>query len=333
MTFKRVIIILFISLSVFYALFFVLPIAGTSGVTKVIDIEDGASVSTIAIKLTENNILFHNYFLISFVKIFGSANDIKAGRYEFSGKLSINQLYNMLTLGGRSGIKIVIPEGFNVNDIDSELSRAGLIKKGDLLNSKLINLEGYLFPDTYYFNSGSSIEDIISVFVANFYKKLLSIDISKEDISSRLYADPLYRIDDKNREYTIVASMLEKEVRSEDDMRLVSGIIQNRLEAGMPLQIDATTAYGVCRQQFLKGSPCEVSEVPIRTHLADVNKYNTYKVSGLPAGPISNPGLRALNSAKNPEKNNYFYYFTDSSGKVYYSKTFEEHLEKLKIYR
>jgi len=116
--------------------------------------------------------------------------------------------------------------------------------------------------------------------------------------------------------------MLEREARDPQDMKMISGIIQNRLRADMALQIDATVLYG---QGAWKN----------RVYYRDLlhqSDYNTYQNKGLPVGPISNPGLNSLSAAIYPTKNNYYYYITGRDGKMYYGKTYNEHLRNIAKY-
>lgn len=119
--------------------------------------------------------------------------------------------------------------------------------------------------------------------------------------------------------------MIEKEVRNERDMRLVSGIIRKRIKIGKPLQLDATVSYGVCLPKWEDGKYCDVSLANIVDNIPRESAYNTYKRKGLPAGPISNPGLDSLKAALNPEKSDYLYYLNTRDGTTIFSKTASEH--------
>ena len=133
----------------------------------------------------------------------------------------------------------------------------------------------------------------------------------------------------------IVASMLEKEVRKAEDMALVAGIIYKRLELGMPLQIDATVAYGSCLNIWTSQvqRTCDVTEINLIENIKIDSPYNTYTRKGLPLGPISNPGLRALNAALNPVASDYLYYLSArDDGRTIFSKTAEEHQLNRKKY-
>jgi len=126
----------------------------------------------------------------------------------------------------------------------------------------------------------------------------------------------------------IIASMLEREVQSDEDMRLVAGIMYKRMEIGMPLQIDATVAYGACLRQAEEnnfGKNCDTSFIGVAREIPIDSKYNTYTRKGLPDGPISNPGLRAIDAAKNPKESPYLYYLSTRDGETIFSRTGAEH--------
>ena len=194
-------------------------------------------------------------------------------------------------------VKVTIPEGTNIADVDRILAKAEIIRQGTLLKPEYLKLEGALFPDTYRFDRGSTAEDVI------------------------LRMKKAY----DQRDVLVIASILEKEVRTETDMKLVAGIIQKRIDAGMPLQIDAAVAYGACLPKFNLGQYCDVSQINLVDNIKRDSPYNTYTRVGLPAGPISNPGLQAFQAALNSTDNPYWYYLSAHDGTTIFSKTLEEH--------
>jgi len=167
-----------------------------------------------------------------------------------------------------------------------------------------VNLEGYLFPDTHQVGIGESIEEIVRRLLDNFDRKLVP-DLREE-------------IQNQNKtifEIITMASLLEKEVRTLEEKKLVSGILWKRLENNMPLQVDATITY-ITGKKTTKISK-EDTEID--------SPYNTYKYLGLPLGPISNPGLESILAALYPEESEYWYYLSLPSGETIFSKTLEEH--------
>jgi UPF0755 protein len=167
--------------------------------------------------------------------------------------------------------------------------------------------EGYLFPETYNFAPFATLDGIFKKIDEEFVKRVSS--------KYNLPADELNKI-------LTIASILEKEVPRPEDMKIVSGIIQNRLKKNMPLQMDSTLGY-------ITG---KASLELTREDLKLDSPYNTYKVKGLPSSPIGNPGDVAIEAAINPDKNDYIYFLSDKSGVNHYAKTYAEHLKNRRVY-
>lgn len=225
---------------------------------------------------------------------------------------------------------IRVLEGWDNQEIAAYLEAQGLVNKDDFLTvvSKNLNsfvndfdflqgkpadvdLEGYLFPDTYRVFKNTSSEEVAKKMLNNFGKKLL----------------PEMREEIKRRHRSIfeiitLASIIEKEVRGEDNMKLIADIFYKRLNAGMALQSDATINY-ITGKGLVQ---------PTAEDLKIDNPYNTYKYRGLPPSPISNPGLEAIMAAIYPKSNPYYYFLTTKDGKVIYAKNYQEHLQNKRNY-
>lgn len=224
------------------------------------------------------------------------------GEYIFDKPKSLYDIVYDITKRPVS-LAVLIPEGFTKKQISARLEK--YIKKFDKKMFLEKAQEGYLFPDTYYFYSYSTAEEILFEFTNRFNKNMFE-NFGKIPTKSQV----------------IIASILEREARDPKDMKIISGIIQNRLEVNMPLQIDATVLYG-------KGA---WKERTLYSDLLHDSDYNTYQNTGLPIGPISNPGLNALRAAINPTKSDYLYYLTGKDGNMYYSKTYEQHIKNKQKY-
>lgn len=291
------------------------------------EVKKGESFNQISKDLKVNGIILSPFWFKFYSALRGDQAYIKAGSYQLEGLLNGKDVLNILIEGKAisDDVEVIIQEGLNVWEIDKKLTESGLIKKG-LFTKSATDLEGYLFPDTYRFEKDSSAEEIIQKMKANFSKKIQDahIKFTNEDI--------------------ILASILEKEVKTTEDMQVVVGILKKRLVREIPLEVDATLAYGVCKggtslaktkllSTFFDGTLCDVSLVPIKDYLNFESSFNTYKKLGLPLSSISNPGIRAIQAALNPVDSPYFYYLSPrDGGPTVFSKTYQEHLAARKKY-
>lgn len=254
--------------------------------------------------------------------ITGKAQKFQPGVYEISSAMSVPQIADILTIGKRNDVFVTIPEGSTVKDIDAILSASGVLSENTITNyslelfkadypflGQMNSLEGFLFPDSYYFEMGSSPQTVVRRILDNFMKK----------------AWPLLS-DSKNWYDTLtLASYLEREVPKFEERRIVAGILLKRLAIKMPLQVDATISYAKCGGRF-RG--CEGIKV-MRDDLTFFSPFNTYERLGWTPTPISNPGAEAIKAALTPVQSQYFYYLSASSTKeTFFSKTLDEHNRK-----
>ncbi|MDO8461077.1 MAG: endolytic transglycosylase MltG, partial [bacterium] len=176
--------------------------------------------------------------------------------------------------------------------------------------------EGYLFPDTYLIPKDADIDLIVTLMKDNFDKKYESITPAKKTNLTK-------------EEIVILASMIEREAKLDQDRSLVASVLLNRKNIGMKLDIDATIQYALGYQEIEKTwwkKGLTLQDIKLNS------SYNTYLNPGLPPTPISNPGLEALNAVVNPAETQYFYYISDSSGRNHYAKTIEEHNANIKTF-
>lgn len=304
-------------------------------------IEKGDSIKIIANKLEEAQIIRGaSYFEIYvFLK---SKKNLQAGEYALNPSLSIIEIADALASGKvfRNAIKITIPEGFTVRQIDERLAQAGLIKQGDLIvfaRSEIdpslrsgqapqsrcnimgyfgppaggpqddkcgVNLEGYLFPDTYIFSKKATIDDIVQKMLDNFNKKI-TVEMRKEIVKQGESLEDIINM----------ASIVQQEAVSTEEMPKIAGVFYNRMAIGMPLQSDPTINYITNKQE---------RQVSVEdTQIASL--YNTYKNKGLPPGAICNPGIEAIRAAIWPEKSDYLFFLHPVDAPTVFSKTLEEH--------
>ena len=289
-------------------------------------INEGQSVSAIADTLNAKGVIDNKFAFVVYAVISGNEKKLKAGRYVFRPGVTIPVIVNSMSeeFAALNDIVVTIPEGFNVFDIDKRLYGLGLLKEGEFAQKYYAD-EGQFFPDTYRFKKEGETVDTI----AQKMKNHLNLKFKETSIilSVLVFNDVL-----------IKASILEKEARREEDMRLVAGVVENRLERGMLLQIDATVAYGACLRKFesLKISEfrhCDVSQTPVGEEIKIDGPYNTYTRAGLPPGPIANPGITAIQAVLDPIKSDYLYYLSTRDGsRMIFSKTSAEHAANRRKY-
>ena len=296
----------------FWVLFlFLMPLGG--GERRAV-IKPGQGLNQIAVRLKKAGLIRSSYLFILYVSALGQADNLKAGSYTMSGWTNIPEVAGAL-IDGRADstdIEVTIPEGWNIWEVDEELAKIGLTLRHAFARQFYFK-EGRLFPDTYRFpQEGATMAEIANAMEQNYLTKTGV----RSDIAN------------------ITASLLEKEAKSEEDMRLVAGIIEKRMEIGMPLQLDASVIYGACVRKFMQTKRnCDVTQIGVANELKIDSPYNTYTRKGLPAAAISNPGIKALRAAQNPKKSDYLYYLSTRDGsQIIYSKTADEHLRNRQKY-
>ncbi|MHB9019683.1 MAG: endolytic transglycosylase MltG [Minisyncoccota bacterium] len=335
---KRIIIcyslvVLTIFFIVFLGYFFsVLRPVSQGSSFKQIEIKIGESFNQIAINLEAAEIIRSSMAFQILSVVSGSAHKLKPGLYSLDSALSTPNILRKIIIGPEIEREVVIPEGFTFLDIDKKLSDVGIIKPKALANFDFesikdnyeflkelkspINIEGYLFPDTYKFYINSRPEYVVKKMLDNFNTKVWPI---LQTNNSQLTTNEILKI----------ASLIEKEVYFNDERSIVAGIIYKRLKMGMGLQIDATIIYAKCGGLI---NYCEDSNF-YRKDTGFVSLYNTYLHKGLTPTPISNPGLNSINAAINPIITDYLYYLSDpKTHKLIFSKTFEEHNKNRELY-
>lgn len=272
------------------------PVSPDSDETVIFLVKKGEGAKEISIHLKEQGLIRYASFFKVYALVQDQAEKLQAGEYELSPGMAIPEIVNKLASGDRIKKMITIIEGWTVKDIANYLEVEELDP----------SLEGYLFPDTYEISPEDEIEEIVEKMLDNFDKKLTSE--LREEISSQ---------GKTVHEIVIMASLLEKEVRTFEDKKIVAGVLWKRLEWDIPLQVDATIVYITGRK----------TTKILKEELQIDSPYNTYKYKGLPLGPISNPGLESILAAIYPQESQYFYYLSTPEGETIFSRTLKEHNE------
>jgi UPF0755 protein len=260
---------------------------------KIFFVKKGEGLFEISKNLEKEGLIKNRIFFLVYIIFQRKEKSLISGAYSLSPSMNVKEIAKIITSGKIKTVKITIPEGYTIKDIEEKL------------NIKIENkaLEGYLFPDTYYLPFGFLAEDLIKVMRENFENKIAPY---KKDIEAR--GKTIHQI-------LTLASLLEKEVKTKEDKELVAGILWKRLKFGMPLQVDATITYLTGKKTTKIG----------KEDLEIDSPYNTYKYKGLPPGPICNPGLESILAAIYPKDSDYWYYLSTPEGKTIFSKTLKEH--------
>lgn len=297
--------LIFILASVFYYLVFIPPPGSFQN--KIFLIEKNQTAKEISRNLAEENILKYPLVFETLIWWKGKEKKIRAGKYIFEKPSSALKTLNIILTGPNIETKkIAIPEGLNLEQTGKLFEKGGFFSKKDWLKTaKNPSLEGYLFPDTYFFDKNITPAEAAQTMIKNLESKITE-EMKKETEKSGFN---FYEI-------LTLASLIEKEsFDSLEERKMISGIIRKRLKSNMALQIDATITY-------LTGKPSsKLTEEDLKID----SPYNTYRYKGLPSGPIANPGLDSITAAIYPKDSPFWYYLHGKNGKIYYAKNFEEH--------
>jgi UPF0755 protein len=266
-----------------------------------ITIEEGTTVSAVSDILKEAGVVRSSLLLYAYLMVYHDGQYILAGTYHFTEPLATPDIAEAITSGFHvsPSTKVTFPEGFGSADILTYLPDT----YADADIEKALEFEGFLFPDTYYIPKGMPIDDILVLMRDTYQEKI------------RPYEGQFAASGLSEYEVITLASIVEREANDEASMKLVAGILHNRLAIDMPLQVDAAFEY-------LLG---KASEDLTLDDLEMDSPYNTYTHIGLPPTPISNPGLMAIRAVLEPTPSEYLYYLTGEDGEFYYATTFEEH--------
>lgn len=284
-------------------------------------IPESASSREVGEILLAHNLIKSRWVFILYTRCKGVDGQLKAGEYTFLPPLSLPRIVDQLVKGQPEIVKVTVPEGYPLEQIAGLLEEKGIVSKDVFLREAQegafdypfladlptgpARLEGYLFPDTYHLSRNISAHEIIDLMLKRFLQEMESLN----------YARRAEQVGLTLREALIIASLVEKEAKVDEERPLIAGVIFNRLRRGMPLQIDATVQYALgSHRPKLFYKDLEVD-----------SPYNTYKITGLPPSPIASPGRASLLAAVNPEKTDYLYYVAKPDGTHAFAKTLAEH--------
>lgn len=289
------------------------PADPANNTPKIFIIEQGQGVREIAKKLKDERLIRDQITFFLLTKQLRLDSKIQAGSFRLNPSMTAREIAEGLT-HGTLDIWVTIPEGMRAGEIADELENK-MPNYDPSWDDTLEENEGYLFPDTYLIPKEANINMIVTIMKNNFDAKYETLNAAGSNLSKE--------------EIVTLASLIEREARLSEDRPIVSSVINNRLDLGMKLDIDATLQYILGYQKDQKRW--------WKKGLTDADKlinssYNTYRAAGLPPGPISNPGLSSLQAAINPANTDYLFYITDGGGKNRYAEDLDGHEANIKKY-
>lgn len=309
--FASFVIVFLLVLSFIYVNIFIPVNAGQYPIT--VEVVKGESLSSVSEKLYEQKIIKNKFIFKTFIKLTRQDSRIQLGEYTYHKPMNTVEILNKLASGRFEYIPVIITikEGEDYRTVTDKIydkfKNVSAQYTKEQLSEMLKSKEGYLFPETYNFAPFATLDGIIKKIDEEFVKRVsVKYNLPSEELNKIL----------------IIASILEKEVPHPEDMKMVSGIIQNRLQKNMPLQMDSTLGYITGKASLQLTSD----------DLKLDSSYNTYKVKGLPSSAIGNPGDVAIEAAINPDKNDYIFFLSGSDGVNHYARTYDEHLKNRRLY-
>lgn len=290
----------------------------------VFTVQEGSSIDKIALELQAKGLIANTAIFNLYARLGPSRGHLLPGVYSLSPSMSLSKITDMIGRGEVANKKVVFQEGLTIDEMGKKWARAGFGTAQDFIGatappnrfsqaflsyrSNPNSLEGYLYPATYNIAVNTSATDQISAMLDSFG----SVVMPK--------LPPEYQHSSKLNDLITLASIVEKEANTTEDRKLVASVFYNRLKLGMKLESDVTVNYATGK------SETSASDIAVDS------PYNTYKVAGLPLGPICNPGLDAILATLNPAQTAYLFFIADNNGTIRLAMTLEEHQANIKKY-
>ena len=291
---------------------------------KVVIINSGQAFKSFSEKLHNNGIIKDLYKFNLFARIKGYDKKVKAGEYILSPSMTPYKILQILAAGKVCLHKITIPEGYNIRQIASITAKAGLCAETEFISSATDSsfvhnegidaetFEGYLFPDTYYFQKDTTPEKIISAMVKRF-----------RSVFTSTYKEQAKKLELSIHQIVTLASIIEKETGDPKERSVISSVFHNRLKKKMRLESDPTVIYGI------KDFDGNIK----KRHLKTSTPYNTYQIPGLPPGPIANPGKKAIEAALFPADTDFLYFVSKKDNTHEFSTNIRDHNKAVRKYQ
>ena len=320
------IVMVFLLIGVSFARFSGFPI-NRSSIVKIVDIPKGAGFFRITEILNDAGLVENRPFFWALALGKGATKSIRAGEYELTGSMSPSEIIEKLVQGEIKSYTVTLPEDITVNEMSRRLAALKLINEKEFitlitdkpfltsLGIEAGSIEGYLFPETYQFNRSMTTKEVIRIIVRQFWKEITP-EMRKRAEKMGLTLN----------EWVTLASMIGKETANKEEKTLISAVFHNRLAQRMKLQSDPTAAYHLEQE----GTPVKTIR---RRHLTADTPYNTYRITGLPPGPIANPGIDSFRAALYPDRVGYLYFVSTNDGLHHFSTSLDAHRKAVSKYQ
>jgi len=311
------IVVTYLFCFILYISFYYSP--GLSGVSQTMVIQSGMTNRVIAQDFKKNDLISSPALFLAFTFLSDQSRLI-AGNYQFRSGETISQIVSRIAQGRSYQVKVTFPEGSTVKQMAEWLDQAGICRQEDYLSytqqptifqkpwlSEAKNLEGYLFPDTYYLSPGTNPKQVIEIQLKRF----------EEVYPGSLLEESFTEMSQK----VILASIVEREAQLINEKPIVASVFLNRLKSNMKLESCATVIYAWNKEKGVQLSSLSLEDLTIPS------PYNTYLHKGLPPTPICNPSLDSLEAVVNSPQTDYYFFVLGENGSHNFSKTFDEHLK------
>lgn len=282
----------------------------------IFEVKKGDILKDIVLNLYKKGFIKDRIGFTILVKSFRKEKSFKPGYYVITSSFSVFEIIKKLTKGVSEKVKVTIPEGLTMYEISSILYYKAKINPEEFikvcndinftksLGVETNSLEGYLFPTTYFFYYAEDAKSVAREMVLTLFKQIEEFRLGIENSKYNLH------------QILTIASLVQKEAAKEFEMPIIASVIYNRLKKNMRLQMCVTVQYALGKHKTrLLYEDLEID-----------SPYNTYKISGLPPGPICNPGKSAIMSAIYPSKTDYLYFVSKGDGTHHFSKSLDEHI-------
>jgi UPF0755 protein len=296
---------------------------GTGKKVQILDFGQGQPLKKFALTLEKQKIVSNAGLFLLYARLRGDDGRVKAGYYQFNDGMKPAEILRRMVAGDVYVLRFAVPEGYSIYQIAELLAARRLFDRDAFLrecfSTPLLrelgvsgkSVEGYLYPSTYDLTPNMTPAELIRLMTGQFGK-----------VYDREFGERAKSAGMTKREIIILASMIEKEAVRPEERPLIASVFHNRLSRGMPLQSDPTAVYGV------RAFAGNVSKQDI----SRATSYNTYLISGLPPGPIGNPGSGAIEAAINPAMTRYLYFVARKDGSHHFSATLDEHNNAVRKY-